>query len=95
MASSTEFTLSVRFNSSIPRNVKVDKRWTVLRLKEEIAKVHEVPVEDIKLVFQGKHVDENMLIEVIHIFVLTNILGHFIFLPPSNLIFSFLSTHDA
>ena len=59
-----ELMLSVRFNSSIPRPVKVNIQWTVLQLKKEISKVHNVPLQDVKLVFQGKEVIDNMVIEV-------------------------------
>jgi hypothetical protein len=45
----------------------------VLRLKEEIAKVHEVPVSEVKIVFQGKEVEENMLIQVCSFYQLSTV----------------------
>lgn len=57
-------TVAVRFNSSIPHHVKVQADWNVHRFKEEIAKIHNIAASDIQVIFQGRPMDNDAIMQV-------------------------------
>ena len=58
-------TIFVRFNSSTNIPVQIDLQWTVARLKEEIARQQEVDPTEIRIIFAGKELRDDLKLKVI------------------------------
>ena len=57
-------TINVILNSSNAVPIKTDTTWNIGRLKEEISSKHNVPKEEIKLIFQGKELKDAISVQV-------------------------------
>ena len=57
-------TIFVRFNSSTNIPVQIDLQWTVARLKEEIARQQGVHPTEIRIIFAGKELKDELQLKV-------------------------------
>jgi len=55
----------VRFNSNTNIPVQVDLQWTVARLKEEIAKQQGADPTEIRIIFAGRELKDDLQLKVI------------------------------
>lgn len=55
----------VRFNSSINIPVQIDLQWNVARLKEEIAAQQGVDPTEIRIIFAGRELKDELKLKVI------------------------------
>ena len=58
-------TIFVRFNSSTNIPVQIDLQWNVARLKEEIATQQEVDPREIRIIFAGNELKDDLQLKVI------------------------------
>ena len=68
-ARSSRLTIFVRFNSSTNIPVQIDPQWTVLKLKDEIAQRQDVDPKDIRIVFAGRELKDDLKLKVLDILV--------------------------
>ena len=66
MASSRirKLTIFVRFNSSTNIPVQIEPQWNVLKLKEEIGQRQGVDPKDIRIVFAGRELKDDLRLKV-------------------------------
>lgn len=58
------FIINIRFNSHRTVPIEVEPWWVLKRLKSEIEKVHKVPADDIRVIFQGRELNDSVSIQV-------------------------------
>ena len=58
-------TIFVRFNSSTNIPVQIDPQWNIARLKEEIARQQGVDPTEIRIIFAGKELKDDLQLKVI------------------------------
>ena len=54
----------IRFNSQHAFPVEIDKTALVQSIHDEIAKIHDIPPDDFKIIFQGKTLDSKSSVQV-------------------------------
>lgn len=57
-------TIFVRFNSSTNMPVQIEPQWNVSKLKEEIGQRQGVDPKDIRIVFAGRELKDNLRLKV-------------------------------
>ena len=57
--------LNVKYNSNHPFAVDVLPTWNVAKLKEEISAKHNIPLHEIRIIFQGRELTDNINLQVI------------------------------
>lgn len=57
------FIINIRFNSHRTVPIEVEPWWVLKRLKSEIEKVHKVPADDIRVIFQGRELNDSVSIQ--------------------------------
>ena len=58
------FVINIRFNAFRPLAIEVEPWWIVKRLKTELEKVHKVPADEIRVIFQGRELDDCISLQV-------------------------------
>lgn len=64
MASARRSRIFVRFNSNRNIPVQVDPQWNVSKLKEEIGRQQAVDPRDIRIIFAGRELKDDMKLKV-------------------------------
>ena len=59
-----KLTIFVRFNSSMNIPVQIEPQWNVSKLKEEIGRRQGVDPKDIRIVFAGRELKDNLRLKV-------------------------------
>lgn len=59
-----KLTIFVRFNSSTNIPVQIEPQWNVLKLKEEIGQKQGVDPKDIRIVFAGRELKDDLRLKV-------------------------------
>lgn len=65
MASARRSRIFVRFNSNRNIPVQVDPQWNVSKLKEEIGRQQAVDPRDIRIIFAGRELKDDMKLKVL------------------------------
>ena len=61
----SRLTIFVRFNSSTNIPVQIDLQWNIARLKEEIARQQGVDPSELRIIFAGKELSDELQLKVI------------------------------
>ena len=61
---SSQLLIFIRFNSQHAFPVEIDKTALVQSIHDEIAKRHDIPQDDFKIIFQGKILDSKSSVQV-------------------------------
>ena len=61
---SSKFSIFVRFNSNTNIPVQADPQWNVLQLKKEIAEHQAVDHREIRIIFAGKELKDDLKVKV-------------------------------
>ena len=61
---SSQLLIFIRFNSQHAFPVEIDKTALVQSIHDEIAKRHDIPHDDFKIIFQGKILDSKSSVQV-------------------------------
>ena len=72
-----KFQIFVRFNSNTNIPVQVDSAWNVRRLKEEIAGTQGVNASEIRIIFAGRELKDDLTIKVTCNFFSTMMTAYF------------------
>ena len=59
-----KFFVNVRYNTCQPVPMEVDRIATILTLKEKIGTRYQLPVDEIRVIFQGRELSDNVTFEV-------------------------------
>ena len=59
-----KFFVNVRYNTCQPVPLEVDRIATILTLKEKIGTRYQLPVDEIRVIFQGRELSDNVTFEV-------------------------------
>ena len=59
-----KFFVNVRYNTCQPVPLEVDRIATILTLKEKIGTRYQLPVDEIRVIFQGRELSDNATFEV-------------------------------
>ena len=70
----------VRFNSNTNIPIEVDPRWNVSKLKEEIGRRQAVDPKDIRIIFAGRELKDDLKLKVIVIEIFILAIGGLLFL---------------
>ena len=77
---SGRLTIFVRFNSNTNIPVTIDPQWTVLRLKQEIATNQGVEASELRIIFAGRELKDDLQLKVcftVYSVNITLLLGRF------------------